>query len=85
MIEIIHKANFFQEIPLFEKLSIIDEVCEKYGINISCDALGVAHGTFHNHQKRGKGKNYLHEKRKKELLPENSKDRSRVPSYLWCE
>lgn len=73
MIEIIHKANFFQEIPLTERLSIIDEVWEEYGINISCDALGVAHGTFHNHQKRGKGKNYLHEKRKKELLPEIKK------------
>lgn len=73
MIEIIHKTNFFQDIPLTEKLSIIDEVWEEYGINISCDALGVAHGTFHNHQKRGKGKNYLHEKRKKELLPEIQK------------
>ena len=73
MIEIIHKANFFKEIPLTERLSIIDEVWGEYGINISCDALGVAHGTFHNHQKRGKGKNYLHEKRKKELLPEIQK------------
>ena len=73
MIEIIHKADFFQAIPLTEKLSIIDEVWEEYGISISCDALGVAHGTFHNHQKRGKGKNYLHEKRKKELLPEIQK------------
>lgn len=73
MIEIIHKANFFKEIPLTERLSIIDEVWGKYGINISCDALGVTHGTFHNHQKRGKGKNYLHEKRKKELLPEIQK------------
>ncbi len=26
MIEIIHKADFFQEIPLTEKLSIIDDV-----------------------------------------------------------
>lgn len=33
MIEIIHKANFFKEIPLTERLSIIDEVWEKYGIN----------------------------------------------------
>lgn len=73
MIEIIHKANFFQEIPLTEKLSIIDEVWEEYGVNASCDALDVARGTFHNHQKRGKGKNYLHEKRKKELLPEIQK------------
>lgn len=73
MIEIIHKANFCQEILLTEKLSIIDEVWEEYGINASCDALDVARGTFHNHQKRGKGKNYLHEKRKKELLPEIQK------------
>ncbi len=73
MIEIIHKANFFQDIPLSEKLSVIDEVWKEYGVNASCDAMDVAHGTFHNHQKRGKGKNYLHEKRKKELLPEIKK------------
>ncbi len=73
MIKIIHNAEFFKEIPLSEKLSVIDEVWEEYGINISCDALDVARGTFHNHQKRGKGKNYLHEKRKKELLPEIQK------------
>ncbi len=73
MIGIIHKADFFQAIPLTEKLSIIDEVWEEYGINASCDAMDVARGTFHNHQKRGKGKNYLHEKRKKELLPEIQK------------
>lgn len=73
MIEISHKANFFHRIPLSEKLSVIDEVWEEYGINVSCDAFGVAHSTFHNHQKRGKGKNYLHEKRKKELLPEIQK------------
>lgn len=73
MIEIIHKANFFREIPLSEKLSVIDEVWEEHGINASCDALDVARDTFHNHQKRGKGKNYLHEKRKKELLPEIQK------------
>ena len=65
MVKIIHNAEFFKDIPLSEKLSVIDKVWEEYGINISCDALGVAHGTFHNHQKRGKGKNYLHEKRKK--------------------
>lgn len=73
MIEIIHKADFFHKIPLSAKLSIIDEVWEKYGINVSCDAMDVARGTFHNHQKRGKGENYLHEKRKKELLPEIQK------------
>lgn len=73
MIKIIHNAEFFKGIPLSEKLLVIDEVWKEYGINISCDALDVARGTFHNHQKRGKGKNYLHEKRKKELLPEIQK------------
>ena len=73
MIEIIHEADFFQEIPLEKRLDLIDKVWETYGINVSCDALDVAHGTFHNHQKRGKGKNYLHNKRKSELLPEIEK------------
>lgn len=70
MIKIIQNADFFKNVSLSERLEIIDEVWEEYGINASCDALDVARGTFHNHQKRGKGKNYLHEKRKKELLPE---------------
>lgn len=70
MIKIIQNADFFKNVSLTERLEIIDEVWEKYGINASCDALDVARGTFYNHQKRGKGKNYLHEKRKKELLPE---------------
>ena len=73
MIEIIHEADFFQEIPLEKRLDLIDKIWETYGINVSCDALDVAHGTFHNHQKRGKGKNYLHNKRKSELLPEIEK------------
>lgn len=73
MIKIIHNAEFFKNVSLTEKLEIIDDVWGEYGINLSCDALDVARGTFHNHQKRGKGKNYLHEKRKKELLPEIQK------------
>lgn len=72
MIEIIHKCDFFNSIPLETKLNAIDGLYADYGINIACDALNVAHGTFHNHQKRGKGygKQWLHEKRKRELLPE---------------
>lgn len=70
MIEIIQNTDFFKNVSLSNKLEVIDEVWEKYGINAFCDALDIARGTFHNHQKRGKGKNYLLEKRKKELLPE---------------
>lgn len=70
MVELIQKTDFFKEVSFSEKLEIIDEVWEEYGINASCDAMNVAWGTFHNHQKRGKGNNYLREKRKKELLPE---------------
>ena len=53
-----------------KKLKITDNLYEQYGINVTCDALGIAHGTFHNHQKRGKGDNWLHKKRKMELEPE---------------
>ncbi len=70
MIEIIQSTDFFKQISLKEKLKIADDFYEQYGINVTCDALGIAHGTFHNHQKRGKGDNWLHEKRKIELEPE---------------
>ncbi|MCD7873096.1 MAG: hypothetical protein LUG21_07365 [Clostridiales bacterium] len=56
MIKIIQNADFFKNVSLSERLEIIDELWEEYGINASCDALDVAHDTFHNHQKRGKGK-----------------------------
>lgn len=70
MLEIIQNTDFFKQVPLKEKLKIADNLYEQYGINVTCDALGIAHGTFHNHQKRGKGDNWLHEKRKMELEPE---------------
>lgn len=70
MIEIIQNTDFFKQVPLKEKLKIADNLYEQYGINVTCDALGIAHGTFHNHQKRSKGDNWLHEKRKMELEPE---------------
>lgn len=72
MITIIQNCDFFINVTLEEKLELIDKLHSVYGVNITCDALGVAHGTFHNHQKRGKGygKQWLHEKRKRELLDE---------------
>lgn len=70
MLEIIQNTDFFKQVPLNEKLKIADDLYELYGVNVTCDALCIAHGTFHNHQKRGKGDNWLHEKRKMELEPE---------------
>lgn len=72
MIKIIQIADFFRNVSLTEKLEIIDKVWEEYGINVSCDALDVARGTFHNHQKRGKDKTICI-KTMKELLPEIQK------------
>lgn len=46
MIKIIHNAEFFKKVSLTEKLEIIDESWEEYGINASCDALDVARGYF---------------------------------------
>lgn len=70
MLEIIQNTDFFKQVTLKDKLKIADNLYEQYGINVTCDALGIAHGTFHNHQKRGKVDNWLHEKRKMELEPE---------------
>ena len=74
MIKIIQNAEFFKSVSLSERLEIIDETWEEYGINVSCDALDVAQGAFHNHQKRGKGKNYLHEKTQERVVTRNSKN-----------
>lgn len=56
MIKIIHNADFFKNVSLSERLEIIDESWEEYGINISCDVLDVARGTSHNHKSEVRAK-----------------------------
>ncbi len=41
MLEIIQNTDFFKQIPLKEKLKIADNLYEQYGINVTCDALGM--------------------------------------------
>ena len=46
MIKIIQNAEFFKNVSLSERLEIINEAWEEYGINASCDALNVARGVL---------------------------------------
>lgn len=40
-----------------------------YNVNILCEALNVANGTYYNHIKRNKKENPLHAQKVKELTP----------------
>lgn len=69
IIEILKSAPCCPAAPLQEKLAVIQEMSAKYNVNILCEALDVAKGTYYNHIKRNKRGNTLHAKKKRELTP----------------
>ena len=69
IIEILKTASCCPAAPLQEKLAVIQEMSTSYNVNILCEALNVAKGTYYNHIKRNKRGNTLHAKKKLELTP----------------
>lgn len=69
IIEIQKSAPCCASAPLREKLEAIQEMSGTYNVNILCDALNVAKGTYYNHIKRNKKENTLHAQTVKELTP----------------
>ena len=69
IIEILKSAPCCSSAPLQEKLAVIQEMSASYNVNILCEALDVAKGTYYNHIKRNKRGNTLHAKKKRELTP----------------
>lgn len=55
--------------PLREKLDVIVLMSKKYNVNILCEALKVAKGTYYNHILRNKRNNSIYAQRKAELKP----------------
>lgn len=54
---------------LQEKLEAIQEMSSTYNVNILCESLNVAKGTYYNHIKRNKKGNTLRAQKIKELTP----------------
>ena len=69
IIKILKAAPCCPSAPLQEKLAAIQEMSASYNVNILCEALDVAKGTYYNHIKRNKRGNTLHAKKKRELTP----------------
>lgn len=69
IIEILKSAPCCPAAPLQEELAVIQEMSTSYKVNILCEAMDVAKGTYYNHIKRNKRGNTLHAKKKRELTP----------------
>ena len=69
IIEILKSAPCCPSASLPEKLEAIQEMSSTYNVNILCESLNVAKGTYYNHIKRNKKGNTLHAQKIKELTP----------------
>ncbi len=69
VIQILQTAPCTASAPLKEKPDAIELMSKDYNINILCEALKVAKGTYYNHILRNKRENTLYAKRKAELKP----------------
>lgn len=69
IIEILKTAPCSPSAPLQEKLAAIQEMCNAYTVNILCESLDVAKGTYYNHIKRNKRENTLQAQKRKDLTP----------------
>lgn len=69
IIEILKSAPCSPSASLQEKLKAIQEMSSTYNVNILCESLNVAKGTYYNHIKRNKKGNTMHAQKIKELTP----------------
>ena len=67
--QILQTAPCTASAPLREKLDAIVLMSKDYNVNILCDALKVAKGTYYNHILRNKRENTVYAKRKAEIKP----------------
>ena len=69
MLEILKTTSGVIDMPLADKLKILDELYqnEKYSVHLMCEALDVPRGTFYNYIKRGKRGNTVAAKRREEM------------------
>lgn len=69
MLEILKTTSGVIDMPLADKLKILDELyqSEKYSVRLMCEALDVPRGTFYNYTKRGKKGNTVAARRREEM------------------
>ena len=69
MLEIIRISDCSPNSPKIEKYNAISALSNRYNVNILCEVLGVAKGSYYNHILRNKKGNTLKAKRYAELKP----------------
>lgn len=69
IIQILKESPYSVSATLKEKLPIIKEFSERFSVNILCDALNVAKGTYYNYLLRNKNEDTLIAKKRMELTP----------------
>lgn len=69
MLEVLKTASGVIDMPLADKLKILDELYqnEKYSVHLMCEALDVPRGTFYNYINRGKRGNTVAARRREEM------------------
>lgn len=86
IIKILKTAPCSPSAPLQEKLAAIQEMCNEYNVNILCESLDVAKGTYYNHIKRNKRENTLQAQKKKRPDAHHRRNLSRQQPNIWrCE
>lgn len=60
IIEILKSSPCCPSAPLSEKFEAITQMSTRYNVNILCESLDVAKGSYYNHIKRNKKENTLY-------------------------
>ena len=69
IIEILQRSPCTPSAPLSKRYEVIKSLSDEYNVNILCEALKVAKGSYYNHILRNKNGNTKAANRKSEMLP----------------
>ena len=69
MVEILQLSPCAVSAPLHERYQVIKDLSDHYSINLLCQALKVAKGSYYNHILRNANENTSYMRKRKELTP----------------
>lgn len=69
MVEILQQSPCSVSAPLHERYKVIKDLSETYSINVLCQAMKVAKGSYYNHTLRNANENTSYKRKKRELTP----------------
>ena len=69
IIEILHRSPVASSEPLSKRYEVIKTLSSEYNVNVLCEALNVAKGSYYNHILRNKNGATIATKRQSEMAP----------------